>query len=49
MCLTHGYQLSARIAGRPQRIGWSEMVQRNDVTDLGSIRLRWWHGVEAAA
>ena len=48
MCLTHGYQLSARIAGRPQRIGWSSMVQRDGVTDLSSIRLHWWQGVKAA-
>jgi predicted phosphodiesterase len=42
MCLTHGYQLGARIAGRPQRLGWTTMTQRDNVTDLSSIRLHWW-------
>jgi hypothetical protein len=49
MCRTHGYQLSARIAGRPQRIGWSRLIQRDDVTDLSSIGLHWWHPKEAVA
>jgi hypothetical protein len=49
MCLTHGYQLSARIAGRPQRIGWASLSQRDGVTDLSSIRLHWWHPKEAVA
>jgi predicted phosphodiesterase len=47
MCLTHKYQLSARIAGRPQRIGWVTMSQRDDVTSLSSIRLHWWREDEA--
>jgi predicted phosphodiesterase len=42
MCQTHGYQLSARIAGRPQRLGWTTMSQRDGVTDLSSIRLHWY-------
>jgi hypothetical protein len=49
MCLTHGYQLSARIAGRPQRVGWSSLRQRDGVTDLSSIALHWWHPKEAVA
>lgn len=42
LCQVHRYQLAARIAGRPQRLGWSSLVQRDDVTDLSSIRLHWW-------
>ena len=49
MCRTHGYQLSARIAGRPQRLGWVTMTQRNNVTDLSSIRLHWWQGQSSEA
>jgi hypothetical protein len=49
MCLTHHYQLSARIAGRPQRVGWSRLIQRDGATDVSSIGLHWWQGAEAAA
>lgn len=48
MCRTHGYQLSARIAGRPQRLGWATLSQRDGVTDLSSIGVRWWQGAVAA-
>lgn len=43
-CLSrpHGYQLSARIAGRPQRVGWVTLDQVSGVTDLSSVRLFWW-------
>jgi hypothetical protein len=49
MCMVHLYQLSARIGGRPQRVGWSTLIQRDGVTDLSSIRLHWWHPKEAVA
>jgi predicted phosphodiesterase len=50
-CMTnvHGYQLTARIAGRPQRVGWSKLIQRDNVTDLSSIGLHWWQPAEAVA
>ena len=48
LCTTHGYQLSARIAGRPQRLGWVRMIQRDGITNLSSIGLHWWRS-EAAA
>jgi len=41
MCQTHGYQLQARIAGRPQRIGYVTLEQSKGVTDINSIRLVW--------
>lgn len=42
MCQTHGYQLDARIAGRPQRRGYAVLEQVHGVTDLNSVRLVWW-------
>jgi predicted phosphodiesterase len=42
LCMTHGYQLSARIGGRPQRLGWVTLEQSNGVTDLSSVRPRWY-------
>jgi predicted phosphodiesterase len=42
MCQTHGYQLDARVAGRPQRRGYVVLEQRDGVTDMNSVRLRWW-------
>ena len=41
MCLTHGYQLTARMGGRPQRIGYTTLRQINGVTDLNSVSFRW--------
>jgi hypothetical protein len=41
MCATHGYMLSARMGGRPQRIGYTTLTQVNGVTDLNSLRFRW--------
>jgi hypothetical protein len=42
MCQTHGYQLDARIAGRPQRRGYVTLTQYEGVTDLNSVRTFWW-------
>ena len=41
MCLTHGYQLSARMGGRPQRIGYTTLTQREGKTDLNSVKFHW--------
>ena len=41
-CETHGYQLTARVGGRPQRRGWVTLEQENGRTDLNSVRLTWW-------
>jgi predicted phosphodiesterase len=41
MCSTHGYQLQARIMGRPQRLGYVALNQTAGVTDMNSIRLVW--------
>jgi len=41
MCHVHGYQLQARIMGRPQRVGYVTLEQRKGVTDINSIRLVW--------
>jgi predicted phosphodiesterase len=49
MCEVHLYQLSARIAGRPQRVGWSKLVQRDGVTDQSSVGLHWWQPKREAA
>jgi hypothetical protein len=41
MCLTHGYQLTARMGGRPQRIGYTTLTQREGKTDLNSVKFHW--------
>jgi predicted phosphodiesterase len=41
MCSTHGYQLQARIMGRPQRLGYVTLQQTKGVTDINSLRLVW--------
>jgi predicted phosphodiesterase len=41
MCSTHGYQLQARIMGRPQRLGYVTLAQTKGVTDVNSVRLVW--------
>jgi predicted phosphodiesterase len=41
MCTVHGYQLQARIMGRPQRLGYVTLEQTAGVTDLNSVRLVW--------
>lgn len=40
-CLTHGYQLTARMGGRPQRQGYLTLTQHDHKTDLNSIRFHW--------
>lgn len=42
MCQTHGYQLDAKIAGRPQRRGYVTLTQVDGQTDPNSVRLYWW-------
>lgn len=42
LCTVHGYQLAAKISGRPQRVGWVALNQTSGVTDLSSIQLYWW-------
>lgn len=41
MCVTHGYQLSSRMGGRPQRQGYVTLTQQGGKTDVNSIRFRW--------
>lgn len=40
-CETHGYQMTARMGGRPQRQGYVTLVQQSGVTDVNSVRLHW--------
>ena len=40
-CLTHGYQLTARMGGRPQRIGYTTLTQHDGVTDINSVKFHW--------
>lgn len=40
-CLTHGYQLTARMGGRPQRIGYTTLTQHDGKTDLNSVKFHW--------
>jgi len=42
LCATHGYQVGARIGGRPQRRGWVVLEQVDGVTDVNSVRIVWW-------
>lgn len=42
MCQTHGYQLDAKVAGRPQRRGYVTLEQRHGVTDVNTVRTFWW-------
>lgn len=38
---THGYQLSAKVGGRPQRLGYVVLEQVRGVTDINSVRTVW--------
>jgi UDP-2,3-diacylglucosamine pyrophosphatase LpxH len=49
MCLTHGYQMTARMGGRPQRQGYVTLTQTNGVTDLNSVHFRWLNAEKAVA
>lgn len=41
LCQQHGYQLGARIGGRPQRRGYVTLEQVDGVTDLNTVRPVW--------
>lgn len=42
LCATHGYQLQAKVGGRPQRRGYVRLEQsKAGVTDINSVRLVW--------
>jgi len=41
LCETHGYQLTAKIGGRPQRRGYVTLTQYDGVTDMNSVRFVW--------
>lgn len=49
MCLTHGYQLTARMGGRPQRIGYTTLQQTDGKTDLNSVKFHWLNAEKRAA
>lgn len=39
---THGYQVSPRMGGRPQRVGWVTLEMVNGAVDVNSIRMVSW-------
>lgn len=41
LCRTHGYQLTPRAGGRPQRQGYVTLTQNDGVTDFSSVRCHW--------
>jgi len=49
LCVTHGYQLQPKIAGRPQRRGWVTLEQVNGVTDVASVRPVWFDAMRKTA
>lgn len=49
MCRTHGYQLTPRAGGRPQRQGYVTLEQRDGKTDINSVRCHWMDAEGAAA
>jgi predicted phosphodiesterase len=49
LCAQHGYQLQAKIGGRPQRRGWITLIQEDGRTDINSIRLTWLDAEDRAA
>ena len=48
-CLTHGYQLTARMGGRPQRQGYVTLTQIAGKTDVNSVRFHWLNGERQCA
>jgi predicted phosphodiesterase len=48
-CITHGYQMTARMGGRPQRQGYVTLTQHDGKTDVNSIRFRWLNSERRAA
>lgn len=48
-CEVHGYQMTARMGGRPQRQGYVTLTQRGGVTDVNSVRLHWLNAEKRSA
>lgn len=46
LCQTHGYQLDAKVAGRPQRRGYVTLEQERGRTVIDSVRFTWWDCLE---
>jgi UDP-2,3-diacylglucosamine pyrophosphatase LpxH len=49
MCVTHGYQMTARMGGRPQRQGYVTLTQHAGITDVNSVRFHWLNANRKAA
>ena len=49
MCRTHGYQLTPRAGGRPQRQGYVTLEQIDGKTDINSVRFVWLDAEDRAA
>lgn len=49
LCTTHGYQLQAKIMGRPQRVGYVTMEQSKGKTAINSVRFVWLDAERKAA
>jgi predicted phosphodiesterase len=49
LCRTHGYQLTPRAGGRPQRQGYVTLTQNDGRTDVNSVRFVWLDGEDKAA
>jgi hypothetical protein len=49
LCTSHGYQMVAKIGGRPQRRGYVTLEQNDGVTDINSIRMHWFDAEEKVA
>jgi predicted phosphodiesterase len=49
LCRTHGYQLTPRAGGRPQRQGYVTLEQIDGRTDVNSVRFVWLDAAEKAA
>lgn len=41
LCRTHGYQLTPRAGGRPQRQGYVTLEQRDGKTDVNTVKFHW--------
>jgi hypothetical protein len=48
LCVSHGYQFTARIGGRPQRRGWVVLEQVDGKTDINRSRMIWYDAEPAA-
>lgn len=49
MCHVHGYQMTARMGGRPQRQGYVTLTQTNGKTDVNSVKFHWLNAEKAVA